>query len=711
MRKIILVAALIGAAILPGCKKSAQNNATQDIKSVNDIKIPTGFSWENSHNVAFTVSVTDTRFGNALHGISIYDGDPNNGGNLLSSGSASTNKAYTNTLYIPNTLTNVYVVKTSPDNSRITYTSNVAGATAAVSFGATDPTVEQKRDHRESARTTVDCSSGCTNTITTSTSNVNVNTGDVICITGNSITVSFSSVNAGTIRVCGSNVTLQNLSLNGPVSLIITSSGSANISSLNFNSSSASIENDGTLNGTFTIAGNFINNGTFTTSGDLNLNSPAVFTNNGTTTVNGNFTNSASAVAINSGTMLVTSSFTQNAGGGFTNNCACTVNGGCTFNAPIKNYNLMKILGFTTLNSGGTVNMYNTAMFEATSIMMNNPFIGSGSTSLVKITGAVTINSGAYFNGNLQVSSVNTINASNLTGGATLGNSLYIPVSSCNSDGNGTAAVADADGDGVPDNVDAYPNDATKAYNSYYPSSGGAATVAFEDQWPAKGDYDLNDVVMGYKYMIVTNTSNNVVQVIGNYTLTATGGSANNGFAVQFPTASANVSGLTGGSLQSCQTNAVVTIFTNMRAEMSQWNTVPGATQAPVKTYSISFNVANGSSISTFGLNSYNPFIWNITGHEVHLPGHLPTSTADQSVFGTQDDNTSVSASRYYLTKTGLPYAIDVPVAFSYPVEGVDITQAYLNFGAWAQSSSSTYTDWFSNTASGYRNAANIYTR
>jgi len=343
--------------------------------------------------------------------------------------------------------------------------------------------------------------------------------------------------------------------------------------------------------------------------------------------------------------------------------------------------------------------------------MDNVTIVGSGATSLIKITGSITVNGGGGFNGALQVSCPSTIPSGDFSGGAAAGSSLYIATSSCNSIGNGTSTITDTDGDGVPDSLDAYPTDPTRAYNNYYPSSTGAGTVAFEDQWPSKGDFDMNDVVMGYQYNIVTNAQNKVAQVVAWYTLFATGGNNGNAFAVQFPTTSSSVSALTGGTLQTGQANAVVTVFTNMRSEESAWNTVPGATTCPAKTYTVTFNVSSGPAIATFGLSSFNPFIWSTAGNEIHLPGHLPTSTANTAIFGTADDNTSVSGGVYYVTKTGLPYAIDIPVSpFAYPVEGVDITQAYLHLAAWATSNGTTFADWYSNTASGYRNTANIYT-
>jgi LruC domain-containing protein len=219
---------------------------------------------------------------------------------------------------------------------------------------------------------------------------------------------------------------------------------------------------------------------------------------------------------------------------------------------------------------------------------------------------------------------------------------------------------------------------------------------------------------MGYRYQVVTNAGNDVVQVKGTYTLVATGGELGNGFGVEFPVARKSVSSVTGGTLEAGQTKAVVILFENMRNEMTYWNTVVGSTTSSAKTYNISFDVATGTSLKTFGLNAYNPFIWNFgiaatRGREMHLPGHTPTDLADTKLFGTADDSTVASAGRYYLTKTGLPYALDVPAVFEYPAEKVDITQAYLNFAAWAQSGNTTYTDWYSNTGTGYRNTKNIY--
>ncbi|MCP6302733.1 hypothetical protein NL450_27370, partial [Klebsiella pneumoniae] len=78
--------------------------------------------------------------------------------------------------------------------------------------------------------------------------------------------------------------------------------GSVNISSLNINSNSASIENDGVISfsGNSPITGSFVNNGTYNVSGDFNLNSGTVaFTNSGTINVSNSFNISNGFTATN----------------------------------------------------------------------------------------------------------------------------------------------------------------------------------------------------------------------------------------------------------------------------------------------------------------------------------------------------------------------------------------------------------------------------
>jgi len=51
----------------------------------------------------------------------------------------------------------------------------------------------------------------------------------------------------------------------------------------------------------------------------------------------------------------------------------------------------------------------------------------------------------------------------------------------------------------------------------------------------------------------------------------------------------------------------------------------------------------------------------------------------------------------YYKSKDNLPWAVLVPMVIKQPLEGVQISSAYLNFYEWASSGGNYFTDWFRN--------------
>ena len=273
----------------------------------------------------------------------------------------------------------------------------------------------------------------------------------------------------------------------------------------------------------------------------------------------------------------------------------------------------------------------------------------------------------------------------------------------------------DTDGDGIKDSDDEYPTDPLRAFNNYYPSATGKASVAFEDLWPYKGDYDLNDVVVDYRYKVVTNAGNKVKDVKANYTLRASGGIIQNSFAVEFPTLRGNITNLTGATLEAGQTNAVVSVFSNSRTEMSDWNTYQNVNPVDTVNYNVNFTLTTPVNLSSFGLNEYNPFIWGNShgkdrGYEIHLAGKNWTGLANTALFGIGHDDTKLNGSKTYLTPDNLPFAINIPERFAYPIESADVTTAHLKFAAWAQSGGTLFTDWYKNL-SGNRNSNNIYNR
>ena len=726
MKKVLFIIVLIISTGLLSCEKKATTEIGT-VSDLSDLKIPAGFTWESSTDIYFDISITDTRFGDAVHVVSIFDADPALNGKLLSKGSASLKAPFSTKVYIPNTIKQVYVVKTAPDNTSSTLTVPISGSRLNVQLNATiksSSILSVGENKMAGIDDSPDCNSkDCTETISTSNSNINTKKGDFICITGSNITVGFNA-NGGTILICGSNVTVQNANLNNDATLIIAKTGSVNFGNINMNGDKTTFINYGIadVSGSFSPGGTFSNENRFTTRGDFNLNSKSKFANNGVMVIGSSMQVNTEEETINNGSLTIASNFQLNNKSEFVNNCFIWVKENYNHNseATMKNYSLVKVSGTTTLNGNkGELALYNGAMLSTSNLTINNKIKGYGSTSLVKVSNVSIINSGKI-EGDVQYCDLNGIETNNnaeFKDGASLACDVYIAVTNCNTEGNGKAQPVDSDKDGVMDELDEYPTDPTKAYNNYYPSSSpsSGATVAFEDQWPVKGDYDLNDVVISYRYKVVTNAQNKVVQLQGDYTLHATGSGYTTGFGVEFPILRSTVSGVSGGTLEAGQTNAVIRLFDDIRDEMATWNTKPGEAISPAKNYTVTFNISNGPSINTFGLGSYNPFIWNGglgngRNHEIHLPGKRPTTLGTTSIFGTGDDNSNVAAARFYVTSSGLPWAIDIPIkTFNYPVEFINITGGYLKFQAWAESGGSQFVDWYSNTESGYRNKNNLF--
>ncbi|MDD3322557.1 MAG: LruC domain-containing protein [Paludibacter sp.] len=288
----------------------------------------------------------------------------------------------------------------------------------------------------------------------------------------------------------------------------------------------------------------------------------------------------------------------------------------------------------------------------------------------------------------------------------------------------------DSDDDGVSDTDDEYPSDANKAFNNYYPAKNVEGTLAFEDLWPYKGDYDFNDLIVDYNFNQITNAQNEVTAVEATLTVRAIGASFKNGFGIQFNTSPENVRSVSGQKItedflqlasngtENAQENAVVFAFDNAFSVlphpggMATLNTTIGLAYQTPGIINLNIEFINPVDYSQFGTPPYNPFIVidGQRGKEVHLPATIPTSLVDLSLLGMGDDNSDPSIGKYYMSDKYLPWAVNFPVKFDYPAEKQDITKAYLNFNSWAASSGYNNMDWYLNN-NGYRNSSLIYSK
>jgi LruC domain-containing protein len=295
-------------------------------------------------------------------------------------------------------------------------------------------------------------------------------------------------------------------------------------------------------------------------------------------------------------------------------------------------------------------------------------------------------------------------------------------------------SVDDTDGDGVPDYADDYPNDPGRAFDNYFPAT-GFGSLAFEDLWPGKGDYDFNDLVVDYRFQTVTNASNRVVEVLCTFVVKASGASLQNGFGFSLPDghnefitvpSKLMVSGyrvtepfieLLDNGFEQGQSKPTIIVFDDVFNVLPHpggslgINTDPQGVFVPFETISISM-IPTGLDFyaSDFSFETWNPFmiVDRNRGMEVHLPDYPPTDLADLSLLGTYEDDSDPSAGRYYKTANNLPWAINIASTFTWPNEKVNITEAYSHFVAWAQSAGLLYNDWYLDKP-GYRNDDRLY--
>ncbi len=287
----------------------------------------------------------------------------------------------------------------------------------------------------------------------------------------------------------------------------------------------------------------------------------------------------------------------------------------------------------------------------------------------------------------------------------------------------------DSDDDGVNDLNDDYWEDPIRTYNNYYPA-GDTGTLAFEDLWPGTGDYDFNDLVVGYQFKTVTNALNEVVEIECYFEIRAHGAELDNGFGFQLPDAEASiinnieVSGYSNTQavvnldpvtkLELGQSKPVVIVLDQVADKMAKFENVEDwKPTIPYVPMTVTLTVTGGGPYlaSDFSVETWNPFMFidQVRGYEVHKLDYPPTDLVNPAYFGTLEDASDPGNNEYYRTATGLPWVLEFNTSFEYPFEKKYVHIAYLHFIEWAESGGTLFTDWYSNTAVDYRNPVYIY--
>jgi LruC domain-containing protein len=239
------------------------------------------------------------------------------------------------------------------------------------------------------------------------------------------------------------------------------------------------------------------------------------------------------------------------------------------------------------------------------------------------------------------------------------------------------------------------------------------------------GDYDFNDMVVDYRFTQYANAENKVAKMDCELVLKAVGASFQNGFGFALDLDPSKINKTEGQEIfgnttvlqsngtESGQSKAVIIASDNLHQSFGTFgliNTIKDGKAMTPDTVKVSLTMTAPVASSELGYAPFNPFaiINQQRGMEVHLPGYPPTELADRAVFGTANDNTDLTKESYYRSKEGLPWAMNLPVSFAYPLEGQSVTDAYIHFNQWAKSYGFSYMDWYINKE-GYRDNTKIY--
>ena len=497
----------------------------------------------------------------------------------------------------------------------------------------------------------------------------------------------------------------KNASFVGSSSLTIMPNGVVELKSLTFSNQEGHLKNWGTI----------------TLDGKLSMPSNASFFNTGEVTAKDLDVNGVSLT--NKGKMIFDQISSVNNSTVY-NSCYMEAKNSAVFSG-CRNFVLDQgyLKGKNLTIRGCVVKLNNGSMIEATNILKNNSWATSydggstGNRSLIKADKVE--GQGITYSGKLTIESDHHVRNED--------NTYYTLNSPAEMTGYGKSNVVIEICTGTANGG----NPGTDPGNPTFPIESvndTKYTYLFEDQWPLYGDYDMNDVVIRVKKTTMyLNASNKVEKFKLEAELVAVGASKNIAAGLQLDDVAASlVSSVEYGStkpstlfsyasqgVEAGQSKAVIPFFANAHAFMGNStnafvNTVIGSTAnvsvLPTIVVTATFSSATLSPES-FAAGKLNLFIitdgQSNNRKEVHVVNYRPTDKASTTFFGNNNDGSSATAGKYYVSKDNLAWGICVASSVNHPKEYAKVTDVFPNFASWVTSGGSSNTDWYTTYNSG----------
>lgn len=257
-----------------------------------------------------------------------------------------------------------------------------------------------------------------------------------------------------------------------------------------------------------------------------------------------------------------------------------------------------------------------------------------------------------------------------------------------------------------------------------YPGSNSFVSLAYEDNWPYQGDYDMNDVVVSFQTKKYVDSSNNAVRYVMSGKLLAVGASYHSGFAVQLDGIATNnidadrVYLKVNGEVTDAEPleqnapieDAVLIVSNDLWEEVrpddgcAYYRTENNCDSEQEFHFELSVSLLNGVPVANAPADVLNPFIFATPGAfhgpglsvegqehpgrslEIHLKNKAVSAQFNTSFFGLADDNSDPDNNLTFLTDNNMPWALEMPIIWSHPKERQDVMDAYTGFRTFVES-------------------------
>jgi LruC domain-containing protein len=712
--------------------------------------VPNNFDWSTVSSISLTVNVNDEYNGEYYYIVEVFDSNPilNTKATLLSKGVAKKGEALTSEINFPQALQTIYIRQTGPNGLSVVQERTIDAKNITVNFSGESSSATVKSTAIQTRSTTDPTYQGNRNeasVIDLSNSSQLLTAGKSYVITGGTYSgnIVFWGGATTTLFVEGEwNVPSNQSDLQNGLEIVILNGGK-----ITFSNNNQTIQGNGNVNlfimngGIFNtskknISINFSNNGgNIYNFGELNLTqmklNEGTFYNNSKTMDIAEFNQ---AGTIENHSSLTLGAINSTYGLKIENYCNMSVSGDITTSGATFNLHSNTILACANFNpKGTTVNMESYSLFDVAGTTTFNSWSstlnGTGTNfALARMKKVICNGSGSVtYDGNLELECTDhTANEKytkiySLNSPAHMVNygspTILIPASECTGKGSYPAGTTPAD----------------PVFPIEVPTS-SIYTYAIEDNWPAYGDYDMNDLVLESQTSYSLDKNNILTSMTITAKLIAVGAKKKLAAAFQLDRVPASsISSISTVSdspnnrlngtvftigptgIESGQNLAVIPLFDEAHKfllnsgneQFNMLNTTENLQYITPKqiTITIDFDKKSNVTPSDIAVKYLNFFIVNDVKtenrKEVHLAGYSPTDKSIQDYFGGGPNNIPSNNDLslngvYYRGTDNLIWGLIIPGTFNYPKENESILNAYPKFKDWATSGGINSQDWYS---------------